>query len=54
VFIEFLGRDGTPQTHTRGCVIAMPGRLATGGDDFLLNIVTADDSWFHYFDSEIK
>jgi hypothetical protein len=24
------------------------------GDDFLLNIVTGDESWFHHFDPKTK
>jgi hypothetical protein len=29
-------------------------RYAVEGDDFLLNIVTGDESWFHHFDPETK
>jgi hypothetical protein len=29
-------------------------RYAVGSDDFLFNIVTGDESWFHHFDPETK
>jgi hypothetical protein len=29
-------------------------RHAAEGDDFLLNTVTGDESWFHHFDPETK
>jgi hypothetical protein len=29
-------------------------RYAVEGDNFLLNIVTGDESWFHHFDPETK
>jgi hypothetical protein len=27
---------------------------AAGNDDFLLNIMTCDESWFHHFDPKTK
>jgi hypothetical protein len=29
-------------------------RHVTEGDDFLFNIVTGDESWFHYFNPETR